>query len=107
MKYQRREHRDDAYVNIGFRGRGKLANALDAAAEKAKASSMAAYIKGVVAEAVAKALGVTPASLEYSDRGTVAELDELEQIDAEIKAAKELRDRMAARLGHTKTTRRR
>lgn len=107
MRYQRSEHRDDAPVNIGFRGRGKLSNAIDAAAEKTKASSMASYIKRVVTEAVAKELGVTVASLEHSDRGSAAELDQLEKLEADIEAAQAMRDRLAVSLGHAKTTRRR
>lgn len=107
MSFKRTQHKDEAYVNLGFRGRGILANAIEAAAEKGKAPSMAAWLKGVVSEAVAKTLGVPVSSLEYREEGSIRDLDELERLDTEIAAAKAVRERLAARLGHTKSSRRR
>lgn len=61
--YQRRDYKTDESISVGFKSNTKLAEAINLAAELAKAPSKANYLMQVVAERVAQDLGVTVASL--------------------------------------------
>lgn len=66
--YQRREYKDDEQVNLGFRARARLAEAVHRAAEKDKARSTSAWLQNVVLEAAAKTLGVAPDTIDEDRR---------------------------------------
>jgi hypothetical protein len=66
--YQRREYKDDELVNLGFRAKARLVEAVHKAAEKEKARSTSAWLHHVVLEATAKTLGVDPATLDEDRR---------------------------------------
>lgn len=66
--YQRREYKDDELVNLGFRAKARLVEAVHRAAEKEKARSTSAWLHGVVLEATAKTLGVDPTTLDDDRR---------------------------------------
>ena len=62
--YQRREYRDDEQITVGFKAFGKLATAVHEAAEIAGYPSTTQWLRALARDAAAKALGVSPESLE-------------------------------------------
>jgi hypothetical protein len=66
--FQRREYRDDEKIQLGFKASGKLTAATHDAADRAGFPSTSQYLHHITREAVAKALGVTPESLEPDAR---------------------------------------
>jgi hypothetical protein len=112
--YQRREYKDDELVNLGFRARARLVEAVHKAAEKEKARSTSAWLHNVVLEAAAKTLGVAPDTLDEDRRplGAPAPSPEAMAEAAQLKALLlDVHERLA-RIGvapeaPAKTTRRR
>lgn len=67
--YQRREYKEDELVNLGFRAKARLVEAVHRAAEKEKARSTSAWLNQVVLEATAKTLGIDPRTLSDDAAG--------------------------------------
>jgi hypothetical protein len=96
--YQRREYKEDELVNLGFRAKAKLVEAVHRAAEKEKARSTSAWLNEVVLQAAAKTLGVDPRTLDPAEGAPITSPEAAAQVAQLSALLLDVQDRLG-RLG--------